>query len=93
MSQPRRLLPSMPLLAAFEAAARHRSISAAAGELALTQGAVSRQVKALETQLGVRLIERRRHGIALTPQGLAFADDVRAVLALLADATGRLGQN
>jgi len=39
---PRRFLPSLPLLSAFEAAARTGSITAAAKELSLTQGAVSR---------------------------------------------------
>ncbi|EPN35313.1 LysR family transcriptional regulator, partial [Pseudomonas syringae pv. actinidiae ICMP 18807] len=47
----RRLTPSMSLLLAFEAAARHGSFTKAAEELALTQSAVSRQVQALEAQL------------------------------------------
>jgi len=42
MAIARRFLPSMSLLSAFEAAARHQSITAAAEELNLTQGAVSR---------------------------------------------------
>lgn len=47
----RHLTPSMSLLLAFEAAARHESYTRAAAELSLTQSAVSRQVQALEQQL------------------------------------------
>lgn len=46
---------SMSLLLAFEAAARHESYTRAALELSLTQSAVSRQVQALEKQLGLTL--------------------------------------
>jgi LysR family transcriptional regulator, glycine cleavage system transcriptional activator len=52
----RRLLPSTAALAAFESVARLRSFSAAAEELALTQGAISRQVSGLEELLGVLLL-------------------------------------
>ena len=44
MLPPRRFLPSFSLLAAFEAAARSGSVTAAANELGLTQSAVSRQI-------------------------------------------------
>ena len=57
---PRRFLPSLSLLAAFEAASRTGSVTAAARELGLTQGAVSRQILALEEQLGVALFLRER---------------------------------
>jgi LysR family glycine cleavage system transcriptional activator len=53
MLTPRRFLPSLPLLIAFEATARTSSITAAAKEIRLTQSAVSRQIKALEEQLDV----------------------------------------
>jgi DNA-binding transcriptional LysR family regulator len=72
MIDPRRLLT-------FRAVARRRSFSGAADELALTQPAVSQQIRALETQLGQRLIERGPGGFALTPTGevlLAHADGV-----------------
>jgi LysR family glycine cleavage system transcriptional activator len=68
----RRRLPGIPMLAAFEAAARHRSFTAAASELALTQSAVGRQVAALQELLGVPLFRRTRHGIALTDAGEAY---------------------
>ncbi|MCF5398178.1 LysR family transcriptional regulator, partial [Pseudomonas syringae] len=62
----RRLTPSMSLLLAFEAAARHGSFTKAADELALTQSAVSRQVQALEAQLEVELFKRDGRRIELT---------------------------
>lgn len=57
---PRRFLPSIQLLAAFEAAARTGSITQAPHELSLTQSAVSRQIKTLEGQLGVMLFIREK---------------------------------
>lgn len=73
----RRSIPSTQALACFEAAARHESYTRAAQELALTQGAVSRQVMALEAFVGVELFRRTRHGVALTPAGDAYARKVR----------------
>ena len=73
----RRSIPSTQALACFEAAARHESYTRAAQELALTQGAVSRQVIALEAFVGVELFRRTRHGVALTPAGEAYARKVR----------------
>ncbi len=77
MPGPRRFLPSLPLLSAFEAAARTGSITAAAKELSLTQSAVSRQVKALEEQLEVELFHRERQTIRLTVGGDAYAREIR----------------
>ena len=57
------------MLRAFECGARHRSLSRAAAELNVTPGAVSRQVSALETHLGMTLIVRQTRGIALTEAG------------------------
>lgn len=64
-----RLLPSLDLLRGFEAAARHLSFTKAAAEIFVTQSAVSRQVQALEDQLGKPLFERRHREIRLTPSG------------------------
>ena len=63
------MLPSqLPLnaLRAFEAAARHESYTRAAVELSLTQSAVSRQVQALEQQLGVILFRREGRTVKLS---------------------------
>lgn len=72
----RRKIPSLQALACFEAAARHESYTRAAQELALTQGAVSRQITALEDFLGVALFRRTRHGVALTERGAEYAAQV-----------------
>ena len=72
----RRHLPSTQALACFEAAARHESYTRAAQELALTQSAVSRQIIALEDQLGVQLFRRTRHGVVLTPAGRHYGRQV-----------------
>lgn len=72
----RRKLPSTQALNCFEAAARHQSFTRAAQELALTQGAVSRQVAALEDFIGVALFKRSQHGMTLTPAGEIYARQV-----------------
>jgi LysR family glycine cleavage system transcriptional activator len=72
----RRKIPSLQALACFEAAARHQSYTRAAQELALTQGAVSRQLTALEEFVGVALFTRTRHGVALTERGREYATQV-----------------
>lgn len=87
-------LPSTASLTAFEAAARLGSFTEAARELALTQGAISRQVKSLEEHLQVRLFERSAQRVALTETGRAVALQVRSLLdqlqiALQEIATGR----
>ena len=69
----RRKIPSLQALACFEAAARHESYTRAAQELALTQGAVSRQITALEEFLDLPLFRRTRHGVVLTERGREYA--------------------
>ncbi len=66
---PYRNLPALNLLATFEVAARHLSFTEAATELCITQSAVSRQIKALEEQLGVPLFQRLHRALELTPEG------------------------
>jgi LysR family glycine cleavage system transcriptional activator len=72
----RRKIPSLQALACFDAAARHESYTRAAQELALTQGAVSRQITALEEFVGVVLFRRTRHGVALTERGAEYARQI-----------------
>ncbi|MXN63852.1 LysR family transcriptional regulator [Stappia sp. GBMRC 2046] len=62
-------LPSLSVLRAFEAAARHGSFSAAGRELNVTHAAVAQQVRRLEEHLGMSLIYREGRGICLTPEG------------------------
>jgi LysR family glycine cleavage system transcriptional activator len=62
-------MPPLSALRAFEAAARHLSLTNAARELHVTAGALSHQIRGLEDLLGVKLFERRVRAIALTPVG------------------------
>lgn len=66
-------LPSLNALRAFDTTARTLSMSAAAERLHVTHGAVSRQIRQLEEQLGARLFERAGRGVSLTAQGLRLA--------------------
>lgn len=65
-------LPSLNGLRAFVVAGRHLSFTRAAEELHVTQGAVSRLVQQLETDLGVTLFHRSPRGLALTEAGAAY---------------------
>ncbi len=76
----RRKIPSNSALMAFEAAARHGSFARAAEELALTEGAVSRQIGRLEAFLGVALFERVGNRVRLAPNGTRYAAQVREIL-------------
>jgi LysR family glycine cleavage system transcriptional activator len=82
----------MQALRAFEATARTGSLTRAAEALSLTHGAISHQIKALEADLGVALIERAGRGIRLTDEGERFARRVRDALAELADAVREIGE-
>src|SRR6185295_18388676 len=90
----RQRLPPLNALKAFEAAARHESFTRAAAELFVTQGAVSHQVKALETELGVKLFnrERQRQRLVLTEAGRDYLTVVRDALDRIALGTERLLQ-
>ena len=81
-------LPSLTALSAFDAALRSGSFTAAARELGRTQGAVSRQVALLETQLGRELFHREQTGLRPTRAAELFGRRVRDVLARLRSAVG-----
>lgn len=85
-----RRLPPLNAVRAFEAAARHVSLSKAALELHVTHGAISRQVRLLEARLGVRLLERRGRGLELTPEGRQYLAATREALDRLDSATADL---
>jgi len=76
----RRKIPSNSALMAFEASARHGSFARAADELALTEGAISRQIGRLEAFLGVTLFERVGNRVRLLPNGERYALQVRESL-------------
>src|SRR2546421_3915180 len=86
----RNVMPSLDLLAGFEAAARHLSFTKAGDELFLTKSAVSRQIKELEDQLGVSLFHRRHRALALTEAGQQFYAAAAQVLTTMRTATSRL---
>lgn len=85
-----RRLPSLNALRAFEAAARHLSFTRAADELAVTQGAVSRQVKALETHLGLDLFHRLTRALELTDAGREYQSAMTDAFDRVEQATSRL---
>ncbi len=93
MLAPRRFLPSIAHLAAFEAVARTGSVTSAARELDLTQSAVSRQIKALEEHLGVELFLRERQTVRLTLAGDAYAREIREALRRISSASLNLRAN
>ena len=90
-SMPRRL-PQLSALRAFEAAARHVSFTRAAEELCVTQGAVSHQVKALESDLGIKFFNRERQRLTITAAGQEYLAVVRDALDRIATGTERLVQ-
>ncbi|MGV1222576.1 helix-turn-helix domain-containing protein, partial [Klebsiella pneumoniae] len=65
----RRKIPSSAALLAFEAAARHGNFARAAAELALTEGAISRQIARLEALLDSKLFDRTGSRVRLNPAG------------------------
>lgn len=83
----RRLFPSMTGLRVFEAAARHLSFTQAGTELGLTQSAVSRQIRALEELLDIKLFRRIQQRLALTTAASTYLPDVRACLSQIEAAT------
>lgn len=86
-------LPPLNPLRAFEAAGRLQSIRRAAEELSVTPGAVSRQVQALESHLGIRLFRRATREIILTADGERYLDAVAQHLDGIREATRRLTGN
>src|SRR5215217_5070914 len=87
-----RRLPPLNSLKAFEAAARHESFTRAAEELCVTQGAVSHQVKGLETELGLKLFTRERQRLIITEQGREYLAVLRDAFDRIAVGTERLKQ-
>lgn len=82
----RRPLPSLRGLQAFEVFARTGAMTRAAAELSVTHGAVSRQIKALEAQLGARLIDGPKHQLQLTQAGRELASSLSSAFDMVASA-------
>ncbi len=82
----RHRLPPLRSLVIFEAAARNANFTAAARELHVTQAAVSKQIKELESYLGVSLFIRQGRRVKLTGDGHYLQTKVNASLQFLCDA-------
>ena len=87
MSEP---LPPLAALRAFEAAARLRSLTAAASELNVTHAAIAQQVRKLEAWFGTPLLYRSGRGVAPTQEGLELASGLSDGFSTIRDAVGRL---
>lgn len=83
-------LPPLNALRSFEAAGRLGSIRAAAEELVVTPGAVSRQVRVLESWLGVSLFRHEGRTIQLTEVGARYLEATSRHLSEIAKATGQV---
>ncbi len=74
---------SLNALRAFEATARLRSFTAAADELSVTHGAVSRHIRMLEDGMGLALLNRNPHGTTPTPEGQRLAEGLTQAFGLI----------
>ncbi len=83
-------LPPLNPLRAFEAAARHGSVTSAARELNVTHGAISHQIRSLEAALEVTLLERGARRVKLTPHGAALLPTLSTAFEDIATATARM---
>ena len=74
MTSPWRTLPSLAALRAFDATARHGGFTGAGQALNVTHAAIAQQVRALERELSMTLVQRLGRAVSLTPQGQKLAD-------------------
>jgi LysR family glycine cleavage system transcriptional activator len=88
MNTPLRL--SLNALRAFEATARLRSFSAAAEELSVTHGAVSRHIRMLEDSVGLPLLKRSAQGAVPTTEGQRLADGLSSAFSLIQSSVEQL---
>ncbi|HEY4038611.1 MAG TPA: LysR substrate-binding domain-containing protein [Burkholderiaceae bacterium] len=90
MSAPIGRLSSLDLIRGFVAVGRRMSITLAAGDLCVTQSAVSRQIRTLEGRLGVKLLTRGHRSIALTSEGDRLFRSANSAIQQLEDAVGAI---
>jgi LysR family transcriptional regulator, glycine cleavage system transcriptional activator len=89
-SLPLSKLSSLDLIRGFVAVGRRMSITLAAEDLCVTQSAVSRQIRALEDMLGVKLLVRGHRSISFTPEGDRFFRNTNDAVQQLQDAIGAI---
>lgn len=82
-------IPSTQAMRALESFARLGSVWQAAEDLNLTRSAVSHQLRQMERDLGFTLLNRIGTRVELTPQGQAYAAEIRRALVHIADAATR----
>ena len=82
-------LPPLNAVRAFEAASRHLNLSRAADELGVTQGAISKQVIALEDFIGAQLFYREPGGLRLTNEGGSLKEAIEPAFTTLSEAPRR----
>lgn len=92
MSTPLHKLPSLELIRGFVAVGRRMSITQAAADLFVTQSAVSRQIRSLEDQLGLRLLVRGHRSIRFTSDGARLFEIADAMVRQLQDVVTSLGE-
>ncbi|RJG46978.1 transcriptional regulator GcvA [Mesorhizobium sp. DCY119] len=79
-------LPPLQAIRVFEAAARHASFTKAAGELGMTQAAVSYQIKLLEERVGAPLFLRKPRQVTLTEAGQRLAPSITEAFGIISEA-------
>ncbi|MDC9719163.1 MAG: LysR substrate-binding domain-containing protein [Gammaproteobacteria bacterium] len=87
MSLNTKILPPLNALIAFDAAATSLSFTQAAAKLFVTQGAISRQIRTLEEDLGIVLFDRQQRQVRLTPEGRSYHGQIADALHQIALAT------
>lgn len=88
-----RRLPPLKALHAFEAAARHESVTKAAEELNVSHSAISQQIKALEHYFNQKLFRKKGNGLELTPKARTYLQDIRQSFDLMAVASENLSRS
>ena len=84
-------LPPLPALYTFRVTAQHCNFTRAGQQLHITQGAVSRQIGALEAHLGYALFQRQARGLSLTREGQDWLPRVQQVFALVEQGVREVG--
>lgn len=88
-----RRLPPLKALQAFEATARHESVTKAARELNVSHSAVSQQIKALEHYFNQKLFKNKGNGLELMPKARNYLEDIKQSLDLIAVASENLSSS
>lgn len=80
-------LPSLNALRAFEVTGRHLNFRKASEEMGVTAGAISQQVRKLESELGTALFYRETDGLSFTAQGRSYHSKIIGIFEELRQAT------